>query len=270
MAKQLRVIAFGAHPDDCEYYFGGTASLYLARGDAVKFVAATNGNAGHQSMGRAELAAARAREVARVSEASGVEYEILPNDDARLVADLRAREQFICVMRRYRPDIVFTHRTCDYHPDHRNTGLLVQDASYLLGVPAVCPDVPCLRRAPAILLFCDSFTRPTAFRADVAVDIDGAIDEKVKMLDCHKTQFYEWLPWDGHYGPAPDGDAERLRWLKEATMSGDAKNAARYRACLAKRYGRERGERVKTAEAFEISEYGAPMPEEKIREYFPF
>lgn len=268
--KQLRILAIGAHPDDCEYHFGGTAALYLKAGHIVKFLTATCGNAGHQTMGRAELAAVRAGECEAVVKLTGVEYEILPNDDAGLVADLSTRGQVIGAIRRFRPDLIFTHRAYDYHADHRATGLLVQDASFLLGVPAVCPDVPALRYMPAILSYIDGFKRPLEFRADIAVDTGAAVDMKARMLDCHRSQFYDWLPWVENYGPVPQGDREKLQWLSEQVKRRERLAADRCREQLIARYGRERGGGVEFAEAFEVSEYGAQIPEEKVSEYFPF
>jgi LmbE family N-acetylglucosaminyl deacetylase len=261
-------MAIGAHPDDCEYHFGGTAALYRALGHRVRFVSATSGNAGHQTLGREELARIRAAEAARVSESTGIEYEILGIDDGALEPSLAARALFIAAIRRFRPDILFTHRPYDYHADHRATGLLVQDSSFLLGVPLVCPDVPCLRRVPVIACFYDGFTKPVACAPAVAVDIDGALEAKVKMLDCHKSQFYDWLPWVEREDWVPDTDEAKLRWLEEKTKRKDSATARRVRDLLVGRYGAARGGAVRCAEAFEISEYGAPLPEDKMDGYF--
>lgn len=269
--RQLRILAIGAHPDDCEFYIGGTAAKYRSLGHAVRFVSLTNGNAGHQTLGRKELAQRRAGEAAEVSRLTAIEYEILDNDDGALTASLAVREQVICIIRRFQPDFVFTHRPFDYHPDHRSTGQLVQDSAYLLGVPAVCPTVQCMRRMPVILSFHDNFTRPVAFRADVAVGIDEAMNDKVRMLDCHKSQVYEWLPWVDRGGePVPVGENERLGWLEENVRRQDAGVAQCCREGLIERYGAQRGQAVRCAEAFEVSEYGSPMTKEQIPEYFPF
>ena len=271
MNKKLRIMAIGAHPDDCEYCFGGTAAKYLALGHAVCFVSATNGNAGHQTLGRAELAAVRAGETRAVSALTGVLYEVLDHDDGSLTADLATRDDLIAVIRRFQPDMIFTHRTNDYHTDHRHTGLLVQDASFLLSVPLVCPAVPCLRNMPVILSFGDNFRKPVAFEADVAVDIDDAIEQKVRMLDCHKSQFYDWLPWVEHEtGQLPDTADQRFAWLKKKMQDKDAAVADRFRDQLRRLYGADRGNAVRYAEVFEISEYGQALPEEKIEIFFPF
>jgi LmbE family N-acetylglucosaminyl deacetylase len=269
--RQLRVMAIGAHPDDCEYHFGGTAALYKEKGHIVKFVSVTSGNAGHQSMGREELKRVRAGEASRVSETTGIEYEILGVDDGALVPDLASRELVISAIRRFRPDIVFAHRPYDYHADHRAVGLLMQDASFLLGVPLVCPSVPCLRHVPVIMSFSDNFTKPVACAPHVAVDTDAALDRKAAMLDCHRSQFYDWLPWvERETDEVPQDEEGRLRWLTGKVSQRDASAARRVRDLLIGRYGAARGRAVQHAEAFETSEYGAPLPDEKMDEYFPF
>lgn len=269
--RKLRVLAVGAHPDDCEYHFGGTAALYLKQGHRVRFVSMTNGNAGHQSMGRAELAAVRLGETRRVSELTGVEYEVLDHDDGNLTDDLATRDELIALIRRFEPDVLFTHRTNDYHTDHRHAGLLVQDASFLLGVPLVCPDVPCLRQMPVILSFYDSFKKPVPFAADVAVDTDSTAADKAAMLDCHRSQFYDWLPWVEHaVDQVPAAQEDRLGWLAAVTGQRDTECARKCRDKLIERYGAARGRAVRHAEAYEASEYGAPLTDENIPVLFPF
>src|SRR5689334_2751438 len=132
---QIRALMIGAHPDDCEFKTGGLAALYRAQGHIVKFVSATNGEAGHHEMGGGPLAQRRYEETRRVAEIADIEYEVMTSADGRLEADLATREQVIKLIREFQPDLVFTHRTNDYHPDHRRTGILVQDASYLIRVP---------------------------------------------------------------------------------------------------------------------------------------
>jgi N-acetylglucosamine malate deacetylase 1 len=268
---KLRIMAVGAHPDDCEYHFGGTAAKYLMHGHVVRFVSVTNGNAGHQTLGRKELAAIRAGETRNVNALTGVEYEVLDNDDGNLIADLRTRDELIAVIRQFKPDMVFTHRTNDYHTDHRHTGLLVQDASFLLGVPLVCPEVPCLRSMPVIMSFYDNFKKPVEFHTDVAVDIDDSIIQKVRMLDCHRSQFYDWLPWvELELDQLPETHEARFSWLEKKIRSRDANVAQFCREQLKQRYGATAGAAVSCAEAYEVSEYGAPLPDDKIPYYFPF
>ena len=269
--EQVRLMVIGAHPDDCELSAGGLAAKYRSLGRRVKFVYATNGDAGHHEIGGAKLAEIRAEEVRRACAVADIEYQILDIHDGMLEANLSNREKFICLIREFRPDIIITHRTNDYHPDHRNTGILVQDSSYLIGVPNICPQVPCLREQPVILYAHDFFTVPVEFKADIVIDIDDVFDVKTEIAGCHRSQFYEWLPWiDKEFGDIPEAESERAQWLKGKFSKEDEKIAERFRSLLIDKYGPERGSKVKCAEAFQVSEYGGPLTDEKRAIFFPF
>src|SRR5215469_14399987 len=212
--EPLRVIAFGAHPDDCDLGAGGVAAKYAALGHKVKFVSLTNGDAGHQSMRGEELAKRRRAEALEAGRRIGIEYEVLDNHDGKLLPTLEVREQVIREIRQWNADIVIAPRPNDYHPDHRYTGVLVQDGSYMVIVPDLVTDTPALKRNPVFLYYSDRFTRPEPFRADIAVSIDDVFEKKISMLDAHVSQFYEWLPWtEGVLDQVPNDLAERKKWL---------------------------------------------------------
>lgn len=268
MNNPLRALMIGAHPDDCEFKAGGLAAKLRARGDVVKFVSATNGDAGHHEMRGEPLARRRAEETRRVAALAGIEYEVLPFPDGRLDTDLATRERFIALIRQFKPDLVFTHRINDYHPDHRRTGTLVQDASYLIRVPAICPSVPALSHTPVILSLQDGFQSPALFRADVVIAIDDVLEAKTAMLHCHASQVYEWLPFDGGYlSDVPAGESERQSWLQARQARRDGLVADRFRDRLIARYGQERGGTARCAEAFEVSEYGRAPSEEELASF---
>ena len=128
---------FGAHPDDCDYKGGGTAILFARMGYAVKFVSVTNGDAGHQTMKAVALAKRRLAESQEAGKRFGVTYDVLDNHDGQLLPSLEVRFQIIKKIREWNADIVFAPRPNDYHPDHRYTGVLVQDAAYMVAVPAL-------------------------------------------------------------------------------------------------------------------------------------
>jgi LmbE family N-acetylglucosaminyl deacetylase len=269
--KQLRIMPIGAHPDDCELYTGGTCLKFSALGHKVKFVYTTNGDAGHHIHSGRILAAIRASEAANACATGGFEHEIMNNHDGYLEATIQNRDNLIRIIREFRPDIIFTHRLNDYHTDHRNTALLVQDTAYLLMVPNICPDSPALDYSPIIMYMVDSFKKPNEFEPTVVVDIDDVYGKKIRMADCHKSQMYEWLPWiEGYAGLVPEGSMERLDWLAEKTSREDGVVAGKYRSQLVARYGIEAGSKVKCAEAFELSEYGGRLTEEMTHDYFPF
>jgi len=270
-SNPLRVLIFGAHPDDPDFSAGGVAALYAKRGDVVKMVSLTNGDAGHHEMGGAPLAWRRRIEAAEAGKQLGVEYITLDIHDANLLPTLENREQVIAVTREFQPDLVMVCRPNDYHPDHRYTSQLVQDASYLLTVPNVVSRVPHLRTMPTIVYTWDHFQKPYPFQADVVVSIDEVIEQKLNALHCHTSQVYEWLPYNGGYlDQVPATDAERRAWLGKARSDRFRRAAELYHDQLVAAYGGERARAVQYAEAFEACEYGTPLNAENRGRLFPF
>ena len=269
---KLNIIVFGAHPDDCDLDAGGTAIRWAQKGHAVKFVSLTNGDAGHQSEGGGALAKRRRLEAQEAGRRFGIaEYEVLDNHDGELLPTLALRLEVIRRIRRWRADLVIAPRPNDYHPDHRATGQLVMDSSYILTVPNMVALTDILPRQPVILSFSDTFTRPCPFQADVVVGIDEVIERKLDMVHCHVSQVYEWLPFNqGKLGEVPTNDADRRRWLAGQYRARFELAATRYRDKLVERYGEKRGQAFRFAEAFEVSEYGAQPDEKAIRRLFPF
>lgn len=267
--QPIRVIALGAHPDDCDLGAGGLAAEYAVRGDKVKFVSITNGDAGHQSMRGEQLANRRRAEAQEAGRRIGIEYEVLDNHDGKLLPTLDVREQVIREIRQWKADIVIAPRPNDYHPDHRYTGVLLQDASYMVIVPDLLTDTPPLKGNPVFLYYSDRFTRPQPFRADIVVSIDDVFEKKINMLDAHVSQFYEWLPWtEGQLDQVPKDPAERKKWLATGPLAS-RRLQPEWRDGLEKRYGQQAAG-VQHTEAFEITEYGRQPNEEKIRKLFPF
>ncbi len=269
--EPLRVIAFGAHPDDCDLKAGGLAAKFTALGHKVKFVSLTNGDAGHQSEGGGQLATRRRAEAQEAARRIGIEYEVLDNHDGRLMPTLDVREQVIREIRQWKADIVIGPRPNDYHPDHRYTGVLVQDASYMVIVPNIVTDTPALRRNPVFLYYSDRFTRPQPFRPDIVVSIDDVFQKKIEMLDAHVSQFYEFLPWtDGKLEEVPKDNSTRKKWLAmERIVVNNSNVKPEWRNALEKFFVAE-ASRIQHAEAFEITEYGRQPTEEEIRKLFPF
>ncbi len=265
--KPLRIIMFGAHPDDCDQGGGGTAILLSNLGYKVKFVSVTNGDAGHQSQGGGALAKRRTLEAKEAGKRFGVEYDVLDNHDGELLPTLDVRLQIIRKIREWNADVVMAPRPNDYHPDHRYTGVLLQDAAYMVAVPNVAPDTPPLKKNPVFLYFQDRFQKPNPFRPDIAVDITTVFDKKVHAMDAHQSQFYEWLPWiGGYFEQVPAKVAERESWL--AKREGQEITPTIFQS-LEKWYGKEKAAKVKQAECFEICEYGTQPTEEYIRKIFP-
>ncbi len=269
--EQLRIIAFGAHPDDCDIVAGGTAALWAQAGHAVKFVSVTNGDAGHQTMAGAVLARRRKAETQAAAKVLGLEYVVLDNHDGELLPTLENRREIIRMIREHRPHLVLGPRPNDYHPDHRYTATLVQDAAYMVTVPNVVAAAEHLARNPTIMYVTDGFQKPYPFTPDVVVDIDAVVEKKIAAIACHESQFYEWLPYNaGNLHEVPADAAERFAWLHKRMEGRLSRDANRFRAKLIERYGAERGQNVQFAEAFELCEYGAPLSEDLRTKLFDF
>lgn len=269
--KKLRILVIGAHPDDDEIKAGGSAALWAAQGHTVRFVSATNGGTGHHAIGGIELVRRRLAEARAAADVIGIESQIMEFTNGELELTLYYRKQFIKLIREFDADLILTHRPNDYHPDHRYTSQLVQDSSYVCTVPNNLPTTPALRKMPVIGYLSDNFQKPIPFMPDVVVGIDGVVEQKVDMLHCHVSQFYEWIPWNQRVeNEVPKSDRERRAWLRERRLKADQECANRYRKQLIQRYGRKKGAKIRYAEAFEGCEYGAPLNAENIPVLFPF
>jgi len=271
---KLRIVVFGAHPDDAEFKAGGTAVKWAKAGHHVKLVSVTNGDIGHWQMAGGPLAQRRTAEAAACAKKLGVASQVLDIHDGELVPSLEYRRLITRIIREWRADIVISHRPWDYHPDHRYVGVLVQDAAFMVTVPFICPDSPPLTKNPVFLFSSDGFQKPYPFQADIAVSLDDALDQKLDGLHELTSQVYE----GGANGsaalvrsiPPANDDVGRRAWLRERWVDRQAKEATRFRASLMQWYGEERGKEVKYAEAFEICEYGRRPTPDEIRKLFPF
>jgi LmbE family N-acetylglucosaminyl deacetylase len=266
--EPLRIIAFGAHPDDCDIRAAGVAAKWAALGHKVRFVSVTNGDAGHHEQGGGQLAMRRRAEAIEAGRRIGVDYVVLDNHDGELLPTLEIRQEIIRQIREWKADLVLAPRPNDYHPDHRYTGILLQDAAFMVTVPNVVSDVPALRKNPVFMYFEDGFQKPTPFRPDVAIPIDDVIDKKISALDAHVSQVYEWLPWhDGILDQVPKDPVARKAWLKKTRTEPIRQD---FRDAVARWYGPETAKSTEHVEAFEICEYGAHPDEAMLKKLFPF
>ena len=269
--RQLRIIAFGAHPDDCEIRAGGVAAMWAAQGHKVKFVSTTNGDIGHWREAGGPLAQRRTAEVKKAARILGIETQVLDNHDGELMPTLENRKTIVRLIREWKADIVMSHRPNDYHPDHRYTGVLVQDAAFMVICPFFCPDVPHLRTNPVFLYFPDRFRKPNPFEPDIVVAIDDVIDKKLEAMVALESQFVEGCV-TGHEGLIPKNEAERAaahRRVRDRFRSRFEATANQYRAELVDAYGENKGKKVRCAEAFEICEYGRQLSAAELKKLFP-
>lgn len=270
---KLRIIVFGAHPDDCEIQTGGTAAMWAKKGHHVLLVSVSNGDIGHWKEAGGPLAIRRREEVKQAHKILGVQGVILDNHDGEIMPTLENRRAITRLIREWQADVVISHRPNDYHPDHRYTGVLVQDAAYMVTVPFFCPDVPPMKKNPVFMYSGDNFQKPNPFNPDVIVSTDDILETKLDALGVMISQFAE----GGANGSAdlmPENDPEKRKARQAQVRKNFTRRqqgiADRFRTKLSEWYPADAAAKVKTAEAFEICEYGARPNKEELKKLFPF
>ena len=268
--RVLRIIAFGAHPDDAELKASGVAARWAARGHKVKFVSMTNGDVGHFEMAGGPLARRRRAEVQECARILGIETEVLDIHDGELMPTLENRKTVARLIREWQADIVMGHRPNDYHPDHRYTGVLLDDSAIVVVAPFFVPDTPPTPRNPIYMYYSDGFQQPTPFTPTIVVPIDAVADKKWACVSAMPSQFGDKDSWQGRtLQNVPAGDRERAAYLLEGVKTRNANVANQYRERLAALYGKERADGVKYAEAFQISQYGRQASVDELKTLFP-
>ncbi len=268
--EKLRIIAFGAHPDDAELDAGGVAALWAAQGHAVKFVAMTNGDVGHFQMAGGPLAIRRTAEVQECARLLGIETEVLDIHDGELMPTLENRKTVARLIREWQADIVLFHRPYDYHPDHRYTGQLVQDAAVVVVAPFFVPNTPPTKKNPVFLYTYDVFEKPYPFEPTIVVSIDEVVQQKWDCISAMPSQFGDLHSWQASTGSnIPTGDAERKAYLLDRWKQHNKAIADKYRDRLIELYGQEKGNQIQFAEAFELCQYGSQPDMETLKKLFP-
>jgi len=269
MSDILNIVIVGAHPDDCEIPAGGVTLRWRGLGHRVKYVSATNGDAGHHAMDRPALAARRYEETRRVAKVLDIEYEVMDIHDGQLEATLANREALIRILRRFEADLVITHRFDDYHPDHRNTAQLVADTAYMLNVPLCVADTPALRKGT---VYCHFSRRADLESINVVVPVDQQIDTKLLAIHQNDSQVYEWIPWMDGEDPAsiPPDRQGRLEYLRRRWLPRWEQTIENYRQQLRGCKPPHAAGQIRFIEAFVASPYGTPLTKENAGRYFPF
>jgi LmbE family N-acetylglucosaminyl deacetylase len=268
--RVLRVIAFGAHPDDAELKFAGTAALFAAQGHKVKLVAATNGDVGHFAEAGGPLAQRRRAEVQACHKKLGVETEVLDIHDGELMPDLETRRKFAGLIRDWQADIVLSHRPWDYHPDHRAVGKLAEDSAVVVAAPFFMPYTPPTKRNPIFLFYSDGFQKPYPFDPIIAVGFDEVAQKKWDCIGDMPSQFADADSWQARYrGNMPADPAARAAAILNGVKQRSADVANQYRPLLLKLYGDQKGQAVKYAEAFELNQYGSQATVDELKQLFP-
>ncbi|CAN5620127.1 hypothetical protein BH23BAC1_BH23BAC1_04500 [soil metagenome] len=268
--QPLRIIAFGAHPDDCELKASGVAALWAAQGHKVKFVAMTNGDIGHFREAGAPLAIRRLAEVQECAKNLGIETEVLDIHDGELMPTLENRKTVARLIRDWQADLVLFHRPYDYHADHRYTGVLVEDAAVLVAAAFFTPDTPPTPKNPIFMYYSDGFEMPYPFKPTIIVGIDEVAEKKWDCIRSMPSQFADADSWQGRTLPnVPQDPNQRREYILSVMQERNAAVADKYRDRLVELYGKDRGSKFKYAEAFQLCQYGSQPSVEELKRLFP-
>jgi N-acetylglucosamine malate deacetylase 1 len=265
----LRIIAFGAHPDDSELKASGVAAMWAARGHKVKFVSMTNGDVGHFAQAGGPLAARRLAEVQQCAKILGIETEVLDIHDGELEPTLENRKTVARLIRDWQADIVLFHRPYDYHPDHRYVGVLVQDAAVVVVAPFYVPNTTPTKRNPVFLYYSDPFLKPYPFEPTLVVGIDDVANKKWDCVSAMPSQFGDEHSWQASTIPNVPKGEQRPAFLLDLFKQRNADIANKYRSRLVELYGKDKGSKIKYAEAFELCQYGRQPGIEELKQLFP-
>ncbi|MCB1693049.1 MAG: PIG-L family deacetylase [Pseudomonadales bacterium] len=187
-----RVLTVSAHPDDSEFYAGGTLAQLADAGAEITLVVCTDGARGGRDLDdipatrqREQEAAASALGIARIERLGYLDGDLKPTDELR--------DRLIGLIRQYRPDIIFGHHPQTFftrygnrvqmgHSDHRASGTALLDAVY---PRSASPNFSPERGAPWFpwSLFLFDCSEP-----DHRVDISAGFEKKLAALTAHESQ----------------------------------------------------------------------------------
>jgi LmbE family N-acetylglucosaminyl deacetylase len=187
----MNILAIGAHPDDVEIFCGGTLLKYHGQGHKVFLAFTTSGNIGSNIIeGREKIASTREQEQLAAARCYDAELRFLRHDDEGLLDTPDLRRQLINAIRWADPEVIFTHCPEDPSTDHNTTAEVV--GRILLSLPGknVPADEPPIQKFPT--LFHWDTAAGVHFRPELYVDISATFEDKIKALECHRSQF-DWM-----------------------------------------------------------------------------
>lgn len=212
------LLAIVPHQDDFEFNMGGTfAKLRQRYGDAVrmKVIITSRGASGHHEMEPDDLFMRRMVEARESTALIKAEAECLTQlDGTHVAAQVLVTRNLLGgiwnAIRDFQTHYLFcppivSNPLAAVHVDHEETARAVRLVGYQLGVPRAYPALTSRAgeihfRAPVIVLCDDVYSSETDYH--IAHDIGETYRTKVAMANCHRSQIYEWLPFNRRQ-PAP-------------------------------------------------------------------
>jgi LmbE family N-acetylglucosaminyl deacetylase len=186
------LMVFSPHPDDAEYYAGGTIARMIQGGAKAILVIVTDGRVGSFEQDSDSLAQTRLEEAKRAAKVMGAEPPIfLGHPDMgldRLPPGL-LREQFIRLIRQYRPAIVIAEDPFmgfEVHPDHRAVAWAASDAVNYSRLPLMHPEHLAEGLQPHNVR--EKYFYTDQSEGSTVIDITQTMEIKLAALAEHKSQ----------------------------------------------------------------------------------
>jgi LmbE family N-acetylglucosaminyl deacetylase len=186
-------LVLAPHPDDAEFYAGGTIARFVSEGAKAVIVIATDGRCGSFNHTSEQLIHLRAEEASRAARVLGAEPPILlghPDMELDKLPPGFLREQFIRVIRQYQPDMVIAEdpfASNEIHPDHRAVAWAASDAIYFASLPLIHPEQLQDGLNPHFTPE-KYFYSESPSNTNKVVDITSTLQIKLDALAEHKTQ----------------------------------------------------------------------------------
>jgi LmbE family N-acetylglucosaminyl deacetylase len=183
----MKIMSFGAHPDDIEILCAGTLAKYARAGHQVAMAISTNGEVGSPTLSKGAIAAVREVEAKASAEMIGAQFFWMGYPDEFLFNNREVRLHYIEVIRQFRPDIILCpDKDADYHPDHTTTGQIIWDTHVMATVPNIETQTQPCEKIPEIV-FMDTVAGVN-FQPEFYVDISEQWETKAAMIACHQSQ----------------------------------------------------------------------------------
>jgi LmbE family N-acetylglucosaminyl deacetylase len=213
----MRVLAFGAHPDDSVLLCGGTLAKYARAGDQVFMAVLCNGDCLRRELSGEEATRVLRQELDESARMIGATTYLMGSPDLELEDNPATRSWVIQVLREVDPSVVLTHDPGDYTADHRVTTAVVDRCVMAAGEPKIKTGAP-PRTTPVLVLYMETMSG-LGFAPEEFVDITEVFSTKREMMQCHKSFV---LPLQGH--PVVDV----MEWIEASARFRGIQAGVRY------------------------------------------
>ncbi|MHA1370540.1 MAG: PIG-L deacetylase family protein [Promethearchaeota archaeon] len=187
LSELKSVLIFEAHTDDAVIGMGGVIKKFSDNGIHVTICTATKGETQHTPENRANIVKIRMKEGLYADQILGVnQHHFLNHACQALKNDRPTFHEFVGLIRKIRPDLIFSPSPCEMHRDHRIVAELSQEAWWKATENDVLIELGKPHRAPSLLFYevLPTFSSPP----HICIDITNEWRAKIKAINCFTSQ----------------------------------------------------------------------------------